>query len=94
MYLPVIYSLILTALLVMAVKHFQPKTDDATEQKKQSKMLFSTGFFLFIVLLIGFHLMGIGETKSVSQRGGNSNDYETTMLEQIHQPIHTGFPPF
>lgn len=93
MYLPVVYSLILTALVVVGVKHVQPKTDDEHTQKKQTKMLFSTGFFMFIVLLIGFHLMGIGE-KPATQGGAGGADYETAMLERMNQPIHTGFPPF
>lgn len=99
MYLAVIYSLIITALVVMAVKRFQP-TDSYDElnpaSKKASKTLFATGFFLFIVLLIAFHLMGIGETHS--QTGGTATsakyDYESGMIEKMNQTVHTGFPPF
>ena len=106
MYLAVIYSLILTAIVVMAVKHFQPvddqdgQTPEAT--RKASKTLFATGFFLFIVLLIAFHLMGIGESPMGSTRSGgggggggsSKHDYESAMLEKINQTVHTGFAPF
>lgn len=100
MYLAVIYSLILTALVVIAVKRFQPTdSNDAFDPnaKKASKTLFATGFFLFIVLLIAFHLMGIGETNTQSGGGTSSStkyDYESRMLEKMNQTVHTGFPPF
>lgn len=102
MYLAVIYSLIITALVVMAVKHFQPvDAVDAMEpeaRKKASKTLFATGFFLFIVLLIAFHLMGIGETQGSALSGGGTAstkyDYESGMLKDMNQTVHTGFPPF
>lgn len=102
MYLPVIYSLILSALTVVAVKHFQMPVSaesDPETAKSQTKTLFATGFFMFIVLLIGFHLMGIGETTGTqSGAGGGSGsskyDYEVPMVQNMNQHIQTGFPPF
>lgn len=102
MYLPVIYSLILSALTVVAVRHFQMPADeaDAETSKSQKKTLFATGFFMFIVLLIGFHLMGIGESTvgtHGSMKGGHGSskyDYEVPMVQQMNQHIQTGFAPF
>lgn len=101
MYLSVIYSLILSALTVVAVKHFQMPAHEADVEtsKTQTKTLFATGFFMFIVLLIGFHLMGVGEnsTGAVSRGGSGGTtryDYEVPMVQQMNQHIQTGFPPF
>jgi hypothetical protein len=87
---------------VFAVKHFQMPVgdgeDDLQTSKSQKKTLFATGFFMFIVLLIGFHLMGIGEITTPgtgsSSGGGSKYDYEVPMVQSMNQHIQTGFPPF
>jgi len=95
----VIYSFIITSFIVIILHHVQ-KSDD-TDTKKHNKSLFVTGFFLFIVLLIGMHLLGIGASSSGTlgnfgkeSTGGSGTDYEKHMLQNIHQSMHTGFAPF
>jgi hypothetical protein len=104
MYLALIYSVILTAILMAVLYHFQKTThpDDKPDDSRQAyKSLVATGFFVFLVLLIGFHLLGIGEN-AVLKSGGKGElmggsklpEYESGMVKNIHQQIHTGFPPF
>lgn len=96
MYLIVIYSFIITAFITILLNHMQ-KSDDM-DSKKNAKSLFVTAFFLFIVLLIGFHLLGFGNSDNVtSSSGGNiagSHEYEKQMIQNINQTMHTGFAPF
>lgn len=96
MYLIVIYSFIITAFVAIVLHHVQ-KSDDM-DSTKNKKSLFVTSFFLFIVLLIGFHLLGFGFKSSElnNSMGGGSNkiEYEKQMVQNIHQTMHTGFAPF
>jgi hypothetical protein len=98
MYLIVIYSFIITAFVTIVLHHVQ-KSDEIDSQKNM-KSLFVTAFFLFIVLLIGFHLLGFGgnnESVSSSIKGGHgsgTHEYEKQMIQNINQSMHTGFAPF
>jgi hypothetical protein len=96
MYLPVIYSILLAATGVFLIRHFQAPIEDPVEAKKQTKTLVGTGFFLFIVFLIGFHWIGMSrEGGDGAGSGGGVADYETAMLKNMsQQTIQTGFPPF
>jgi preprotein translocase subunit SecG len=98
MYLALIYSFILTAILMAVLYHFQKtQPNDQEAHEKSYKSIVATGFFVFIVLLIGFHLLGIGEKAGeTTVIGGSSKlpEYESGMIKNIHQQIHTGFPPF
>lgn len=97
MYLLVIYSLIVSVVMVLALKHFQAPVplEDPEASKKQTKNLMATGFFLCIVCLIGFHWLGIGSGRDVGSNGGANHDYEHAMIQTMsQQTIQTGFPPF
>jgi Na+/proline symporter len=94
MYLIVIYSFIITAFVAIVLHHVQ-KSDDV-DSTKNKKSLIVTSFFLFIVLLIGFHLLGFGskELTNSLEGGNNKIEYEKQMVQNIHQSMHTGFAPF
>lgn len=91
MLLLLVYSVIITVIVGLLVKASQDR-----HSKNASKNVIGTCFFVFIISLVVLHFMGLDTPKTNEYRGGfgKLEDYESSMIENISENIHTGFAPF
>lgn len=92
MLLLILYSSIITAIVGLLVRASHNK-----DSKNASKNIIGTCFFVFIISLVVLHFVGLDASKNTNiYRGGlgKIEDYESTMIENISENIHTGFAPF
>jgi hypothetical protein len=91
-----IITIILTTIVYLVLQRI-----DENRREKNNEPPASIGsrigllFFVAIVCFIGVYLMenmnSEPKNTAVFVEGGK---YETDMLKTIHEPIHTGLPPF
>jgi hypothetical membrane protein len=91
MYILVVYALLVTIVITTASSMIRKRDRIDGDGKRKSHHILITGFFVFLVVFILMHWLGLGISESQAHVGG---DYETSMIKGIEENIKTGFAPF